>query len=105
VFHRRGGSGRPVLGALPDPTGLIASGNVRLLRTLPNPGAIGARFQDRVVYVTGVAGLTTYDVADPRNPRLLGALPLPHFENEDVDLGGDILLISNDAAESTGVLY
>jgi hypothetical protein len=41
----------------------------------------------------------------PRNPTELGLLPLPHFENEDVDLGGDILLISNDAAESTGILY
>ena len=35
----------------------------------------------------------------------VGALPLPHFENEDVDLGGDILLISNDPSEGVGVLY
>jgi hypothetical protein len=88
-----------------DPTRIVASDNVRLLGTVPNPGVIGARFRDGVMYVTSVAGLTTYDVSDPVHPAPLGVLPLPHFENEDVDLGGDILLISNDAAESTGILY
>ena len=53
------------------------------------------------MYVTTVTGLTTYDISDPANPQEIGRLALPHFENEDVDLGGDILLISNDAAEST----
>lgn len=89
-----------------DPTGLIASDNVELLTTLPNPGVIGARFRDGLMYTTGVAGVVIYDVGtDPANPALVGQLPLPHFENEDVDLGGDILLVSNDAAESTGILY
>ena len=84
---------------------LIRSGNIELLTTLPGPGAIGARFRDDVMYTTSVAGLTTYDVSDPRDPVRLGVLALPHFENEDVDLGGDILLISNDSAESAGILY
>jgi hypothetical protein len=92
-------------GAASDPTGLLASDNVSLLTSIPNPGVIGARFRDGVMYVTSVAGLTTYDISTPASPRLIGALPLPHFENEDVDLGGNILLISNDAAESTGILY
>ena len=83
----------------------LVSSNVSLLTTIPNAGVIGARFRKGVMYATSVSGLTTYDISDPANPTLLGALPLPHFENEDVDLGGDILLISNDAAESTGVLY
>jgi hypothetical protein len=89
----------------PDPTGLVASPNVSLQGTLAGPGVIGARFQDGVMYVTGTSGLTTFDISNPAAPALLGALPLPHFENEDVDLAGDILLISNDAAESTGILY
>jgi hypothetical protein len=92
-------------GQVADPSGVIASENVRLLGTIPNPGAIGARFQGSVMFVTSAAGLTSYDISNPSSPRPLGALPLPHFENEDVDLGGDILLISNDAAESTGILY
>jgi hypothetical protein len=88
-----------------DPTGLLASDNVTLVGTIPQPGVIGARFRGDVMFVTGSAGLTTFDISDPASPQPLGALPLPHFENEDVDLGGNILLISNDAAESTGILY
>jgi hypothetical protein len=90
---------------VPDPTGVVASSNVELLGVVPLPGAVGARFRGNVMYVTGVGGLFTYDVANPRDPKPLGRLALPHFENEDVDLGGNILLISNDAAESTGILY
>jgi hypothetical protein len=88
-----------------EPTGLLASDNVTLVGTIPQPGVIGARFRGDVMFVTGSAGLTTFDISDPAGPEPLGALPLPHFENEDVDLGGNILLISNDAAESTGILY
>jgi hypothetical protein len=99
----------PVIGdtglSVTDPSGIIASPNVEVVGELPNPGAIGARFRDGVMYVTTSTGLTVYDIADPAAPAEVGRLPLPHFENEDVDLGGDILLISNDAAESTGVLY
>ena len=57
------------------------------------------------MYLTTTTGLQTYNISDPRAPERLGTLPLPHFENEDVSMGGDILLISNDASESTGVLY
>ena len=88
-----------------DPTGMVASDNVRLVTTLPNPGIIGARFRDGYMYATSLTGLTIYDISNPAAPVQVGQLPLPHFENEDVDLGGDILLISNDAAESTGILY
>ena len=95
----------PASSQVADPTGVLASPNVSLLTTIPSPGVIGARFRDGLMYVTSVSGLTIYDVGDPAAPVEVGRLPLPHFENEDVDLGGDILLISNDAAESTGILY
>ena len=88
-----------------DPTGVIASANIEVLSTIPEPSVVSARFRDTVMYVSGLTGLTTYDISAPANPVRLGRLALPHFENEDVDLGGDILLISNDAAESTGILY
>jgi hypothetical protein len=88
-----------------DPTGVIASDNISLLGTIPEPAVMGARFRDGIMYVSALTGLTTYDISDPAAPVRLGRLVLPHFENEDVDLGGDILLISNDAAESTGILY
>ncbi len=88
-----------------DPTGFLASDNIQVHTTLPGPAAIGARFRGDFMYLTTSTGLVIYDVSDPRIPAEVGRLPLPHFENEDVDLGGNILLISNDAAESYGLLH
>ena len=36
------------------------------------------------------------DIAKPEAPQVAGELPLPHFENEDVDLCGDLLTVVND---------
>ena len=43
----------------------------------------------------------------PEAPKKLGYLPLPHFENEDVDLsvGKNFVLISNDPSEGKGILW
>lgn len=90
---------------LPTIPGTVKSDNVTHLDTIAEPGVIGARFRDGIMYVSSTAGLSTWDVRNAETPVLLGRLPLPHFENEDVDLGGNILLISNDAAESRGILY
>ena len=89
----------------PTVPGTVKSDNVTHLSTIPEPGVIGARFRGGLMYVSSSAGLSIWDVTRAKSPTLLGRLPLPHFENEDVDLGGNILLISNDAAESRGVLY
>lgn len=83
----------------------LQSSNVSLLATIPIGKPVGARFRDGLMYVTGTDGLTIYDVSKPELPVPKGALPLPHFENEDVDMGGNILLISNDPSEGVGVLY
>ena len=83
----------------------ISSANISLLTTLGVTNPIGARFDGDVMYVTSTTGLFTFDISDPAAPVALGRLALPHFENEDVDFGNGILLISNDAAESTGILY
>ena len=96
------GAAAQTLPALP---GTVKSDNITHLSTIPEPGVIGARFRDGIMYVSSTAGLSTWDVTTAETPRLLGRLALPHFENEDVDLGGNILLISNDAAESRGILY
>ncbi|MBD0323643.1 MAG: hypothetical protein ICV72_09685 [Aldersonia sp.] len=84
--------------SLPQIPGTAKSDNVTLLSTIPEPGVIGARFRNGVMYVTSTFGLTTWDVTTAATPKPLGRLPLPHFENEDVDLGGNILLLSTDAA-------
>ena len=101
--------------ALAAPAGAQAlkSDNVELLTKLPEAaGAIGARFSDdgKTMYVTSLTGLGIYDVSDPADPQRLSRLPLPHIENEDVDVGHvggkDIVVISNDPAfTSAGVIY
>src|SRR3954469_23203252 len=88
-----------------DPSIPFVSGNVTPKLTLPGGHPVGVRFRDQYMYVTGVEGLTIYDISDPALPKPTGALPLPHFENEDVDLGGNTLLITNDPSEGVGVLY
>lgn len=86
-------AGQSVGGDLP-----LMSDNIDVLGSIPMPGVIGARFKDNVMYVTGGEGLRTFDVSDPALPKPLGHLPLPHFENEDVSLGGNTLVISADQA-------
>lgn len=86
----------------------FVSNNIDVLGTLPIVGAIGANFHplhNRFMYVTGVEGLTTLDIGDPARPRVTDFDPLPHFENEDVSVGGNLLLIANDSAEGIGLLY
>lgn len=87
----------------------ISSDNVEFLANVPFRGAVlggatGGRFRkyETVLgprfyfYVTGPQGLIVIDATVPRVPVVVGALPLPHFENEDVDFGGNTLLISAD---------
>jgi hypothetical protein len=83
----------------------VKSDNVTWRATLDEPLAISARFSRGHMFLSTLRGLSVYDVRDPRAPRKVGSLDLPHFENEDVDLHGDVLLISNDPAEGQGVLF
>jgi len=79
---------------------------------IPVNGSVGANFRDNYMFVTGTLGspktdpgLTTqinygglwvYDTTDAANPQLVTHLPVPHYENEDVSIGGNRLLISGD---------
>ena len=95
--------------AMPASAAPLRSDNVELLTKLPEAaGAIGARFSPdgKHMYVTAAKGLHVYDVSDPADPQRTGFLPLPHFENEDVDSGNGVVLITNDPSFSTvGMLY
>jgi hypothetical protein len=92
---------------------LFKSANVTELGTLPEAvGAIGARFSPdgNTMYVTSATGLGIYDVSQPEAPQRLSRLPLPHFENEDVDVGDidgrDYVIITNDPSfTGVGVIY
>jgi len=86
----------------------LASANVTYVGSIPidNPG-VGARVVDvgdqRRLYVTGIPGLSIYDVTNPELPVVLGHLPLPNWENEDVAVsadGGTVLV-----TEYTGTFY
>ncbi len=77
---------------------LANSSNVELVGNIPGSAA-GMVFKDHYAYVSGWGGITVLDIAQAASPRLVGALPLPHFENEDVDLCGNTLIVVNDRAE------
>src|SRR3954468_10645834 len=85
---------------------LSASSNVHLLAHIPGTAA-GMNFKDHYAYVSGWGGITVLDIAKPDAPQVAGALPLPHFENEDVDLCGDTLLVVNDreAKDLGSIMY
>jgi hypothetical protein len=93
--------------AVPGAPPLAISSNVRHLGTVPTGPALGMVFKDHWAFVTGPTGLTVLDIAVPADPVLVTVHPLPHFENEDVDLCGNTLLITSDRVEEDlgSVLY
>ena len=89
----------------PDPP-LATSPNVHLLGHLPGTAA-GMNFKGNYAYVTGWSGIQVLDISVPAAPTLVGALSLPHFENEDVDLCGNTLVVVNDreAKDLGSIMY
>jgi hypothetical protein len=88
------------------PPPLAASSNVHLVGHIPGSAA-GMTFKDHYAYVSGWTGITVLDIANAGSPQVVGFLPLPHFENEDVDLCGNSLIVVNDreAKDVGSVLY
>lgn len=75
------------------------SPNVEVVASVPTMRqAIAVNFIDDTMFVSTVHGVYSYDVADPANPTLLGALPMYIWENEDmaVDVKRKRLFISRD---------
>jgi len=91
--------------ALPAAAGADASPGVAHLSTLPEPGAVSTRVEDGRLYVSGLRGLSIYDLADPAAPVKLGELALPNAQNEDVDVGDGIALISDEAYGGRALLH
>lgn len=92
--------------------GGFMSPNVTWVASIPldTPG-IGGRVLtvggQRRFYVTGLRGLTIYDVTIPYLPVPLGHLELPHFENESVAVSddGSVVIIAVDSLGAPGVTY
>src|SRR3954447_14087367 len=91
--------------SLADPP-LAASSNVHMLDHIPGTAA-GMNFKGHYAFVSGWGGITVLDIAKPDAPQIAGSLPLPHFENEDVDLCGNTLVVVNDreAKDIGSVMY
>lgn len=89
----------------PPAAGSFISDNVTYLGTVPIE-AIGGKMitvgEQQRFYVTGAPGLVIYDVTNPALPIVIGGLPLPHFQNEDVDVSddGSRVIISTDTANA-----
>ena len=85
---------------------LAASSNVHVLDHIPGTAA-GMNFKGHYAFVTGWTGLLVLDIANPASPQVVAGLPLAHFENEDVDLCGNTLIIVNDreARDIGSIMY
>jgi len=82
------------------------SPGVEHLATLPEPALVSARVKDGVLYASTLRGITAYDVrTDPAAPARLGELALPNVQNEDVDVGSGILLVSDEPYGGRGILH
>jgi hypothetical protein len=63
------------------------SENVKAIAHLPEMAtAISINFIGDAMFVSTVTGVYAYDVANPAAPKLLSALPMYIWENEDVDV-------------------
>jgi hypothetical protein len=84
---------------------LETSPGVNYVRTVPEPGIVSARAVGNLLYVSALSGVSIYDASDPRNPVRIGRLELPNVQNEDVDVGNGIMLVSDDPYGGRGVLH
>jgi hypothetical protein len=96
----------PAAAQIPAEPPLATSSNVHVLSHVPGSAA-GMNFKDHYAFVSGWGGITVLNIAKADSPQPVGALPLPHFENEDVDLCGNVLLVVNDreASDLGSIMY
>lgn len=80
------------------PPGAI-SGNVRFVANIPElKSAIALAFMGDTMFASTVHGVYSYDISDPAAPRLMGALPMYIWENEDMtfDKKRNLLFVARD---------
>ena len=82
-----------------------ASPGVNVAATIPEPGVISARAVGHHLYVSSLTGVSVLDISNPRAPVRVGRLELPNAQNEDVDVGSGILLVSDDPVGGRGILH
>ncbi len=94
----------PLLALLATPAAAQASAGITTTTTIPEPGIVSARAQGNLLYTSGTSGISIYDISNARAPVRIGRLDLPNVQNEDVDVGNGILLLSDDPYGGRGVL-
>jgi hypothetical protein len=94
------------LAALPPAAAAAqTSPGVSVVGSIPERGVVSARPVGDHLYVSSLSGVTVFDIANPRAPVQVGRLELPNVQNEDVDVGSGILLVSDDPYGGRGVLH
>jgi hypothetical protein len=87
-------------GGLPVGTGGMATPNVRLLLNVPTGTGTGGGFLGTTYFQTSAdtvwftaastqavtGGLLAFDASNPEQPLVVGSLPIPHHENEDLTI-------------------
>jgi hypothetical protein len=82
-----------------------ASRGVRLASSIPERGVVSARAIGNHLFVSSLSGVTVLDISNPRAPARVGRLDLPNAQNEDVDAGSGLLLVSDDPFGGRGILH
>jgi hypothetical protein len=88
------------VGAVPAHGGslpVLSSGNLEVVATIPDVGAVGGRILGDTLYTTSASGLRIYDLAALDGiPLLRSVVPVPTYQNEDIDTDGSLALLSSD---------
>ena len=82
-----------------------ASRGVALRTSIPERGVVSARAIGHHLYVSSLTGVSIFDISDARAPARVGRLDLPNAQNEDVDVGSGIMLVSDDPYGGRGILH
>jgi hypothetical protein len=91
--------------AAPASAAVETSPGVRLVGQIPERGIVSARAVGNLLYVSSLGGVTIFDISNPQAPARLGRVDLPNAQNEDVDAGSGILLVSDDPFGGRGILH
>lgn len=76
---------------------VLSSGNLEVVATIPDAGSVGGRIVGDTLYTTSASGLRVYDLATLDGiPVLRSVVPVPTYQNEDLDVAGGIALLAGD---------
>jgi LVIVD repeat len=93
------------MSAAPASAAVETSPGVRLVGSIPERGIVSGRAVGNLLYISSLGGVTIFDITNPQAPARVGRVDLPNAQNEDVDAGSGILLVSDDPFGGRGILH